>query len=655
MRAQYDEKYLENKISYLAVRTADTDNAYITYYINETINAVQTLEDYQELTADALEVENYALFQRYEAKHNGTDYLASLLGELEFSLSDLKNMIQQKATSQGISLAVQYLIEFSINRFVKAFSRAYAQVTAPENIMQDSAVSKIFAADQADAAIMLDPNHKQYAEVMAKYEVDNKAKLTFKQKFKLTPRVFKQMFTNIKDQFRSFGSGVKKWTQVRTWKGLKGKLSNSLKGPIAKMNTVGSFFTSKSTRKYYVSNYKLGWSQTGMMAIGILGDAIQIAVQTEEWNKVAEEMKKAREEYETYRDNLRNELQNITAQTQDIESLWPEITDTFKNLSLSFKSIIETGEQYEDFSDVVGLAQLPVNMTSPLFTIDFNAVTKANIQSSQAAVIGFMRSVDNDITSVADEMRARAILYENVLNMTAIEQSVKSMLDTSHNVYAFSSSETIKKFGKDLDTSDVVCSVAQLRKTKNQYDYYPLEPFRPSCDVSAADFNNYESQAAQQRQEEILINTVTDYTGNLLSSLLDLVHASYRASSDDDLRSFGATITDQQVMCKVSKTFPTEQIFDFISLTPFRPDCSAVTAADFQKMKTDAEAIRSASSAVESVMDTCEQFNRVFCPCPALIGEMNGLTEEIVIALIKVVRPNLTEYCGTTGCACVAL
>ena len=655
LRTQYDKKYLENKRAYLAVRTANTDNAYITYFINETIKAVQTLSDYQELTSDTLEVENYALFQRYEAKHNATDYLASLLGELEYSLSDIRNMIQQKQTSQGISLAVQYLVEFSINRFVKAFSRAYAQVTGPENILQGSAVSNIFSADPADAAIMLDSSHPRYAEVMAKYGVDNKAKLTFKQKFKLTPKVFKQMMTNIKDKFKSFGSGVKKWTKVRSWQGFKGKLSNSLKGPIAKLETFKSFFTSKATRKYYVNNYKLSWSQGGMMAIGILGDAVQIAVQTAEWNKVAVEMAKAREQYKKYRDNLNRELQNITTQTQEIESLWPDIIATFKNLSLSFKSIIETGEQYDDFSDVIGLAKLPVNVTSPLFTIDFNAVTKANIESSQAAVIGFMRSVDNDITDIADQMRARAILYENVLNMTAVEQSVKSMLDTFHSVYAFSSSETIKKFGNDLDTSNVVCSVAQLRKTKNQYDYYPLEPFRPSCDVSSADFKTYESQAAQQRQEQILINTVTDYKGNSLSSLLDLVHASYRASSDDDLRGFGAAITDQQVICKVSQIFPNKQMFDFISLKLFRPDCSSVTAADFKKMKTDAEAIRKASSAVESVMDTCEQFNRVFCPCPALIAQMNGLSEENVVALIKVVRPNLTQYCGTTGCACVQL
>ena len=80
----------------------------------------------------------------------------------------------------------------------------------------------------------------------------------------------------------------------------------------------------------------------------------------------------------------------------------------------------------------------------PLSSIDFNTVTKNNIMSSQQAMIGFMKEVDTNETEIADEMRAREVLYGNVLKMTTQEQSAKDMLDASHNIYNFRSSQTVE-------------------------------------------------------------------------------------------------------------------------------------------------------------------------------------------------------------------
>ena len=654
MRKIYDQKYLENKKAYLDLRTANTDNAYIMYYINETIQAVQSLDEYQDKIAQALEIELHELYQRFQANPNSTVYLASLIGELEYSLSDIRNMIESTRKSQIIGLVVQYLIEFSIGRFANAYSRAYSQLTAlPEDIFSTSVWTAMFSADATEAGIILDPNHPRFDEVMTKHGIPTSARLTLKQKFKYTPKVFKQMWTNMKNQFKDLGTSLSKWKRIRNWQGFKGKLKHSLRGPTEKVNNVKKFVSSTSSRKYFVQNYKLSWSQGGMMALGIIGDIVQIAVQTNEWKTVADQMTKARGKYEEYRNNLRKELQNITEQTKELADRWPEIIDTFKNLSLSFKSLIDNVTEHEEFSDVLGLPKLPVNISSPLFSVDFNAVTKHNLQSAQGAVIGFMQEVNNDVTQVADQMRARGVLYENVLTMTADGRSVQDMLDASHNTYKFSSSQTIKDFGKNLSNKDIVCTVSQLRKTRNEYDFYQLEPFRPRCDVSTTEFSNYETQAGLQRREQILISTVSHYVGNSLSTLLDLVHAAYRASTDDELRSFGNTITDQRVTCTVSKVFPSKQKFDFISLSPFRPDCSSVTVEGFQKMKATAGTIRAASAAVEGAMTTCTQFN--FCPCPALIAQMNGISEPDVIELIKTLRPNLSQYCGTTVCECVVL
>ena len=654
MRKIYDQKYLENKKTYLDLRTANTDNAYIMYYINETIQAVQSLEEYQDKIAQALEIELNELYKRFEANPNSTVFLASLIGELEYSLSDIRNMIVSTKKNQIVGLVVQYLVEFSINKFVKAYSRAYSQITAlPEDIYSTSVWTAMFTADATEAGIILDPNHPRFDEVMAKHGIPTSNRITLKQKFKYTPKVFKQMWTNMKNKFKDLGTSLRKWKRIRNWRGFKGKLKHSLRGPTKKVNNVKKFVTSTSSRKFFVQNFKLSWSQGGMMALGIIGDAVQIAVQTNEWKTVADQMKRARGKYEEYRDNLRKELQTITAQTNEIADHWPEIIDTFKNLSLSFKSLIDNATEYEEFSDVLGLPKLPVDISSPLFSVDFNAVTKDNIQSGQAAVIGFMQEVNNDVTQVADQMQARGILYENVLKMTTDERSVQDMLDASHNIYQFSTSQTIKDFGENLSKQDIVCTVSQLRKTRSEYDYYQLEPFRPRCDVSTTAFSDYNTQASLLRREQIMTSTVSHYQGKSLSTLLDLVHAAYRASTDDSLRSFGSAITDQQVTCTVSKVFPSKQKFDFISLSPFRPDCSSVTAKNFQKMKTAAKTIRAVSAAVEGAMTTCKQFN--FCPCPALIAQMNGISESDVIELIKTVRPSMSQYCGTTGCECVLL
>ena len=654
MRKLYDQKYLENKKAYLDLRTAHTNNAYIIYYINETIHGVQSLDEYQAKIAKALEIELHELYQRFQANPNSTEYLASVIGELEYSLSDIRNMIESTRKGQIIGLVIQYAVEFSIKRFVNAFSRAYIQVTAePEEILGTWGV--IFRADDTDVDIILNPNHPRFPEVMKKYGIPPSARLTFKQKFKYVPTVFKQMWTNMKDRSKDLGTSLGKWKRIHSWKGFKGKLKDSLTGPMKKVLKVKKFFSRISSGKYFVKDYKLSWSKGGMMVLGAIGDIVQIAVQTNEWKTVADQMTKARGQYEEYRNNLRKELQNITAQTKELADEWPEIIDTFKNLGLSFESLIDNVTEYEEFSKVLGFPKLPVNISSSLFSVDFNAVTKRNLQSAQGAVIEFMQEVNNDITGVTDQMLARIVLYDIVLNMTADERSVQDMLDALHNIYKFSSSQTIKDVGKNLSKKDIVCTVTQLRKTRNEYDFYQLEPFRPRCDVNTTEFRNYETQAGLQRREQILISTVSHYEGNSLSTLLDLVHAAYRSSTDDELQSYGSIITDQRVTCTVSKVFPSKQKFDFISLSPFRPDCSSVTAEDFQKMKATAGTIRATSAAVEVVMTMCTQYK--MCPCPDLIAQNNDISEAEVIELIKqALRPKLPQYCGTTGlCDCVVL
>ena len=90
-------------------------------------------------------------------------------------------------------------------------------------------------------------------------------------------------------------------------------------------------------------------------------------------------------------------MTNITAQSEETASHCPDIVDTFKNPRLSFKSMIDNAMEYSEFNDILGLPQLPVDVSSPLFSLDFDTVTSASLNLAQTAVIWYMQEVNNDL------------------------------------------------------------------------------------------------------------------------------------------------------------------------------------------------------------------------------------------------------------------
>ena len=558
---------MDNKKTYLDLSIATENNAYIMYYINETIQAVQRLEEYQELIELTLQAEHDKAYKQFKDNPNSTDYLTCILGDLEFSLSDLKRMIEGRKYSQMIDLAVQYVIEIVLSRFVKAYSRAYNELTElPEDIYSTSRMTALLFAKEIDVEILLDRDHPRHDEVNKKYGVRYvKKKLSVKQKFRLVPKVFKKMWTNMKNVVKSFGEGVNKLRNSQTFEEFKGRFKHYMKplwkGPLKKMSKIKRFVLDPKFRKVFVKNYKLEWTQGGMMVIGMIGDAVQLYVQNREWRKVAVEMNKARKQYTKYRDNLKKELTAIDAQTAKLIAEWPGVIEIFKDISLSFKSMIDNASKYAKFKGVLGL----VGVDSLLFSLNFDALTKSNLNSNQVAVIRFMKEADNDMTLVADQLRARTILYENVKKMVADRQSIKVILESSHNIYRFSSSQTVKDYGKSLRKRHIVCTVSILSKTKTEYDFYQLKPFRPRCDVSVADFQTMKTDAETARAA--------------------------------------------------------------------------------------AETARAASDAVEEALTMCSLYK--LCPCPIMIAQKKDVTEAVVIDLIRTLRPNMSQYCGMTGCKCV--
>ena len=332
MRKTYDEKYLENEKIYVALTLRSQDNGYITFYVNETIQAVHTLENYLDLINETLQIEHDELYRRFEANPNSTLYLASLIGELEFSLSDLKKMIDATKYGQIRGLAMKYLIQFTLNRFAQGYDRAYDKVALPEDVKSSSLMTALFSADAADTEILLDPDHPDHNKVMKKHGVPTADQIKLKTKFKLVPKVLKQMGTDMKDRATKFGTGIKKLVQSEDLE-FKGRMykyrDNFLAGIESRKAKVKRFFKNKDYRKYFVKNFKLGSLEKGMMGLGAIFDGVQMYLDMKAWAQVASEMRKAREHYTTYRNNLKRELATITTQTKELVDGWPEVIEMF--------------------------------------------------------------------------------------------------------------------------------------------------------------------------------------------------------------------------------------------------------------------------------------------------------------------------------------
>ena len=749
LRTTYNDLYFKTKTAYVNLALANTENAYIMYYLNDTAMKVETLDVFQKKIADIMQKKLQELYKRFETHPNATagEYLSGLTGELESSLEDVKNLISKTQRSQIIEITAGYLVAFAVSKFTKSYSRAYSQITSvPKDFYNTRLWAAMFSADPEDAKIMLDPHNLRFQEVMSKYGVPDSEKVTLKQKFKCVPKVFKQILSNAKGHFKNLGTSFKKWKRIQSWQGFRGKLMHSLKRPKEKMTHIKNLVTSSSYRQYFVHNYQLSWSGKIVKGLGALGDIIGIAVQNQQWKTVADEVHKARGKFEEYRNKLKKEKDAEKDRLDKIAPVWDVVISTFKNFSQSFQPLIDNATKFSEFNDVLGLPKLPVDVSSPFFKIDYNSIDKNNIGSAQESIKQFLIKTNHDLSLLADKMYARIILYEKVEKKSAAEESVQDISDSVHDSYEVSKSQTIRSYGKELSKKDIVCTISRYLKSDTIYDFYPLEPFRPRCDVNSTTFESFETHARFLRHEQVLINVVSNYKGNSMSGLLTLIKAAYSNSDNDDLREFGRRITEHQVLCAVSKKFPSRTEFDFISLDPFRPDCSAVSMEDFARykmkadrlrnrqtlndivsnyngdslsdllgrvqdayrnsendnirnfgrriteqqiicaasqffpsklkfdfislssfrpdcssvsksefelMKSRAEKTRAASDDVDSVLSICEGYH--YCPCPEKIAANNGITKSDAIDLIKALRPNMSEYCGTTGCQCIAL
>ncbi|XP_063429841.1 uncharacterized protein LOC134712329 [Mytilus trossulus] len=636
MVSQYEQEYILAKKNYFDLKTATTNNAYISYYINHTIQIVESLQDIEESLVAQLE---FKLPASSSINNLTFDlYLNSVMGQLEYTLADLSQMLATHKQNALIGLAVHYLVEAAVSKFTKSFQNAYNMVSNED----------ILATTQASLW-----------DRMGNNEIDVATKRGTIQKLKLVPKAFKQMAKNFGQNVRDFGASIKKWKRINNWKGFKGKLAHTFRKPIAKMNGIKQFITNPAVRSKFVKNYKLSWSQGIMTGIGMLGDGIMQYVTVKEWSNVAIEMEKARANYQMYHDNLKSNLTQLRNEKEETAIIWNDTIDIFKNITLPFKVLMINASQNSNFSDVVGLAKLPVDANGPLFNIDFNKLVQTSLASNQLAVLDFLKDVDNNMTVIEDEMRARLVLYNNTLSKSENSEPVSDIFADVKNILQFSSSQTMKNFGNRLTSKDLVCTVSILRADISEYDYFPLDSFRPRCEVNNTAFQDLSSDALLKRKStlmrQIVIKSVNGITEESLTGLLDAVHNAYLGVSDSDVAAFGSSVTDRDVICMISEEYPSKQTYDFINLEPFRPDCSLVTSSDYSKLITDAIKLKELASGIQNSLKTCKDYS--FCPCLTQVASTNQVTVAKVEQILNQLDPNwepnqAASYCGPTGCEC---
>ncbi|KAK3105204.1 hypothetical protein FSP39_019668 [Pinctada imbricata] len=652
MKVEFDDMYKNAAQEWVDLRYVSTNNGYINFYVDEVVRQVQNLSDLQTLIVDELKLNVPKIFEMYQASQSLTSamYLDTLIGGLELQLSDISKMLEGQRNNALLGLVAQLMVESTLNSFINSYRNAYKQIRTTQKLDAelDAIWTAVTKADPSDSAILMDPKHPKYEQVMKKYGLKS-SKISNTGQVKMAPQVMTKMFQNAKK------AGSDSLGKLSTWDKFKGTVKTKLSSASTKLSKTKAFFTSSASRKYQVSNFKMSWSTKIMTGLGIIADAVMTAVEVAEWKKVADQLKKAKEEYEEYRDNLKIEIAKMKEEEANVTHEWNNNVDLFKEMSKAFDELIEKSSNASDFTDVIGLPQSAVSSNNPLLKIDFDAVNKASLADAQDVVMNFLKEIDLDLRTVVDRTRALYTLYNNVRIKAEADEIITEIQGDLSDIFNFNPSKIVRDFGNQLQKKDIVCTIAIVLPQVSEYDHFQLAPFRPDCNVSSSEFSQYETQALRDRNKGLMRTVVKQLVGDnseiSLSSLHGNVQNAYLVSKHQAIVDFGKSISEQDVVCVVAQEFPSMKSYSTLDLDSFRPSCDAVSSAQFLEMKKSADRINSLLAQVQSSMSYCDSFS--FCPCLDLMASSYGASEGEIKTAIKVLKPTLKEYCGTTGCSCV--
>jgi len=85
---------------------------------------------------------------------------------------------------------------------------------------------------------------------------------------------------------------------------------------------------------------------------------------------------------------------------------------------------------------------------------------------------------------IRDLKEAREILFRVTLSKIQTSESVNTILKDLKEIYANSPSSVLQRFGRRLNSKNVICAIASLRPDIKEYEHFRLEPLRSICHFS---------------------------------------------------------------------------------------------------------------------------------------------------------------------------
>ncbi|XP_062618548.1 uncharacterized protein LOC134280136 [Saccostrea cucullata] len=652
-KKEFREMFIDHNKDFVDFRTAYTNNGFINYYINETVKKISTIREMQEDINAKLEAYFPTSVELTDIanKSDFNTYLSTLsMQRLEYSLKDIQTMLQKQQEMQIIGIVAQLLIESAINSFSRSFQKAYQQVT-----------EDLFSGSQIQATLG---------------EFEQTSESAVKLKLKAVPKALKQMAKNARDSFLKRKTALaKKLKQARTmtaqkmksfkkaftkeaWKDIGGNMKENFKNSMKNMKLKAKIAQGKFKAKLdKVKQFKISKLNIGLSVVGVIADVVSIGLNVDAWKKKDEEIADAKTKMENHLVDLKENKNNLTNVIVQLGEEWKKVIATFKESSETFESVMKNLSKYNDFVDVVGVPRLALNESKSLLSVNYQGINRDNILRFQSSVLAFLNANNDNLTAISEALRARSILYDYVTENTNKSKGVLQMTDFLHSLYRLDASPEVRRYGSQLRKKDVVCTVAILRADKNFYDYYPLEPFVPRCEVNDTFYTAMDKEATKQRNmrimDEVIENEFKKESVIGLSEMMSAIRNAYQFQSEQSLRTFATSITEKDVLCRIASKYTTITHYDFIQLSFFRLNCPDISDEDMRKIKEKASKNKMLQENMKSIMDTCTKWK--FCPCIANIAATIGANEDDIKAAIKQMLPEKKTYCGTTGCECIDL
>ncbi|XP_061175665.1 uncharacterized protein LOC133184594 [Saccostrea echinata] len=652
-KEELKKMFIKHNKNFVDFRSAYTNNGFINYYVNETIKKISSIRERQEDINAKLEAffPTSVELTDIAIKGNFTKYLSTLsMQRLEYSLNDIQTMLQKQQQMQIIGIVAQLLVESAINSFARSFQKAYQQVT-----------EDLFSGSQVQA-------------VLGEFEQTSKS--ATRQKLVAVPKALKQMAKNARDAVlkgkTAFAEklknaktmsaqklkSLKKAFTKEAWKDIGGNMKEKFKNSFKNMKLKAKIAKGKFRAKLdKVKQFKMSKLNIGLSVVGVISDAVSIGLNIDAWKKKDKEVADAKKNFEDHLADLKENRNNLQDVINNLKGEWEKVIKTFKDSSETFESVMKNLSRYNDFVDVVGLPRLAINETKSLLSVNYQGVNRGNILRFQSSVLEFLNGNNNNLTAISEALRARSILYDYVTENTNRSKGVLQMTEFLHSLYRLDASSEVRSYGAKLSKKDVVCTVAILRADRKFYDYYPLAPFIPRCEVNDTFYSMMDKAAIKQQNMRIMNDVIdTEFERESvigLSEMMSAIRNAYQFQSEQSLRSFSSSITEKDVLCRISSKYSTINEYDFIPLSFFRLNCPDIPDEDLKKIKEKASELKMLHENMRSIMETCITWK--FCPCVSNIATTIGANEEDIKAVIKQMLPEKKTYCGSTGCECIDL